>query len=93
MIKFQKRYFIETVEINEISKGHKHMPHIYSSRFQKHYTTNQHFHVLKYSQNPSIIVMKITHIMQHNITFFLYSTENVLTLSRENRHPNLIIHM
>ena len=36
MIKFQKRYFIATLESNETSSGHKHMPHMYSSRFQKH---------------------------------------------------------
>ena len=36
MIKFQKRFFIETLEKNETNSGHKHMPHMYSSRFQKH---------------------------------------------------------
>ena len=36
MIKFQKRYFIETLENNETNSGHKHMPNMYSSRFQKH---------------------------------------------------------
>ena len=36
MINFQKRYFIETLKKNETSSGHKHMPHMYSSRFQKH---------------------------------------------------------
>ena len=36
MIKFQKRYFIETLETNETNSGQKQMPHIYSSRFQKH---------------------------------------------------------
>ena len=36
MIKFQKRYFIETLENNETTSGHKHLPHMYSSRFQKH---------------------------------------------------------
>ena len=36
MIKFQKRYFVETLENNETNPGHKHMPHMYSSRFQKH---------------------------------------------------------
>ena len=35
MIKFQKRYFVETLENNETYCGHKHMPHMYSSRFQK----------------------------------------------------------
>ena len=36
MIKFQNRYFIETLENKEFSSGHKHMPLLYSSRFQKH---------------------------------------------------------
>ena len=33
MIKFQKRFFIETLENNETNCGHKHLPHMYSSRF------------------------------------------------------------
>ena len=36
MINFQKRYFIETLENNETNSGRKNMPHMYSSRFQKH---------------------------------------------------------
>ena len=36
MIIFQKRYFIKRLENNEASSGHKQMPHMYSSRFQKH---------------------------------------------------------
>ena len=36
MIKFQKRYFIETLEKTETNSGNKHMPHMYSCRFQKH---------------------------------------------------------
>ena len=36
MIKFQKRYFIETLENNETNSGHKHNAHLNSSRFQKH---------------------------------------------------------
>ena len=36
MIKFLKRYFIETLENNETNSGHNHMPHMYSSCFQKH---------------------------------------------------------
>ena len=36
MIKFQKRCFIVTLENNEITSGRKHMPHMYSSCFQKH---------------------------------------------------------
>ena len=36
MIKFQKRYFIETLKNNETNSGHKHNAHVYSSRFQKH---------------------------------------------------------
>ena len=34
MFKYQKRYSIEAIENNETNSGHKHMPHIYSSRFQ-----------------------------------------------------------
>ena len=37
MIKFQKRYFIETLENNETNCGHKHNAHMYFSRFQKHF--------------------------------------------------------
>ena len=36
MIKFQKRYFIETLENNETIRRHQHEAHMYSSRFQKH---------------------------------------------------------
>ena len=36
MNKFQKRYFIDRLENNETYSRHKHMPHMYSSRFQKH---------------------------------------------------------
>ena len=36
MIKFQNRYFIETLEDNETNSGHKHNAHMFSSRFQKH---------------------------------------------------------
>ena len=36
MIKFQKRYFFEALENNEINSGHKRNAHLYSSRFQKH---------------------------------------------------------
>ena len=36
MTKFQKRYFIGTLENNETISGHKQMPHMYSSRFQLH---------------------------------------------------------
>ena len=35
MIKFQKRYFIETLEDNETNSVHEHMPHMFCSRFQK----------------------------------------------------------
>ena len=35
-IQFQKRYFIETLENKETkNSGHKHMPHMYSSRYKK----------------------------------------------------------
>ena len=36
LIKLQKRFFIETLENNKTNSGHRHMPHMYSSRFQKH---------------------------------------------------------
>ena len=36
MVKFQRRYFIETLENNGTNSGHKHNSHMYSSRFQKH---------------------------------------------------------
>ena len=36
MIKFQKRYFVETLEDNENNSGHQHMPQMYASRFLKH---------------------------------------------------------
>ena len=37
MVKFQKRYFTETLENNETNSGHKHNAHMCSSRFQKHH--------------------------------------------------------
>ena len=36
MIKFQKRYFIETLEINETNGIHEYEAHMYSSHFQEH---------------------------------------------------------
>ena len=36
MIKFQKRYSIETLENNETNSGHKHNANMYSSRLQTH---------------------------------------------------------
>ena len=36
MIKFQKRYFIKTLEDNETNKVHAREANMYSSRFQKH---------------------------------------------------------
>ena len=36
MIKFLKRYFIETLENNETNSGHNHNAHMFSGRFQKH---------------------------------------------------------
>ena len=33
MLKFQKRYFIKTLENNETNSGHKHMPHMYYGCF------------------------------------------------------------
>ena len=35
MIKFQKRYFIETLKINKTNSGHKQNAHMSSSHFQK----------------------------------------------------------
>ena len=37
MIKFQNRYFIETLENNETNKVHEHEAHMYSSRFRRHF--------------------------------------------------------
>ena len=36
MIKFQKRFFIETLDKNETNSGHQHNARMYSSRLQKH---------------------------------------------------------
>ena len=36
MVQFQKRYFIETLEINETTSGHQHNALMYTSHFQKH---------------------------------------------------------
>ena len=49
MVKFQKRYFIETFENNETSSGHQRNAHMYSSCFQKHFydeSTLSRFEVL-----------------------------------------------
>ena len=57
MIKFQKRYFVETPENNETNSGHKHNAHMYSRRFQKHLYDESapvHFEVLtkpRYKRN------------------------------------------
>ena len=87
MINFQKRYFIETLEKNETNSGHKHMPHLYSSRFQKHFYDESAL-----SQNLSTNVMNTVHIIPLNIKTFSYNTKKVLIFSREDRHLTLITH-
>ena len=92
MTKFQKRYFIETLENNEANLGHKHNAHMYSSGFQKHLydeSAPSRFEVLTKS---STNVMKTAYIMPLNIKAFSYNTKKALTLSRENGHPTLITH-
>ena len=64
MIKFQKRYFIETLENNETNSGHKHNAHMYSSRFQKH------------PYDESTNVMKTAHTTAHKIKTFLYNIKS-----------------
>ena len=92
MIKFQKRYFIETLENYETNSGHKHNAHMYSSRFQKDlYDESALTVVSRFSQNPSTNAMKTAHNTQHNMKTFLFNIK-VLILSRENRHPILITH-
>ena len=49
MIKFQKRYFIETLSDIETNRSHQHNAHMYSSRLQKHLYDDSalsHFEVL-----------------------------------------------
>ena len=80
MIKFQKRYFIETLETTENNPDHKHNAHMYSSRLQNSFMMNLHFLVLTFAQNLSINVMKIAPIMLHSTKTFLFNTKKVLTL-------------
>ena len=89
MIKFQKRYFIETLENIGINSGHNYNAQMYSSRFQKLFMMNAHFLVLRSSQNLYINVTKIAHIMLHNIKLFLSTITKVLTLLPAKHQPNL----
>ena len=101
MIKFQKRYFIETLENNETNSGHKHTPHMYSSCFQKHLydeSALSSFEVVTkplYKCNEDRPYYAKTFLYRPyyvNIKTFLYNTRKILILSRENRHPTLITH-
>ena len=94
MIKFQKRYFIETLENNEPNWGHKQYAQMYSSRFQKDlyehlFMINPHFLVSRSSQNLYINVTKISHIMLHNIKIFLLNTKKGLILLQAKHQQNL----
>ena len=60
--------------------------------FKNTFMMNLHFHVLSFSQNFSINLMKIAHVMPLNIKTFLYKTQKFLILSREKRHPTLMTH-
>ena len=67
------------------------MPHMYSSRFQKHFfLMNTHSHAVTFSQNLFTNVIKIAHIRPLNIKTLIYNTQKVLILIQENHHPNLI---
>ena len=92
MIKFQKRYFIEILENKETSSGYKHMPHIHSSRFQKHLydeSALSRFEVLTNSLYKCNEDRPYYATQYQNI---LYNTKKVLILSREHRHPTLTTH-
>ena len=54
MIKYQKRYFMETLEYKESNSGHKHNAHMYSSRFQKHPHDESEFSSLEVLTKPPI---------------------------------------
>ena len=43
MIRFQKRYFIETLQNNETNPGHKHNAHRYQVVFKNTFMMNPHF--------------------------------------------------
>ena len=80
MIKFQKRYPIETLKYNETNSGQKNTPHMYSCRFQKQLYEETQFLVSRFSQNFYTNVMKTAHVMPHNTKTFLFNTKKVLTL-------------
>ena len=91
MIKFRKRYFLETLENNETNSGHKHST-VHTCTlvvFKNTFLMNLNFLVLRFSQNFHINVTKIAHIVLHNIRIFLSKTKKVLTLSQAKHQPNL----
>ena len=93
MIKFQKSYFIETLE------NKKKLILVTNTCLQcilvvckNTFMMKMHFHVLRFSRNLSKNVMKTAHIVPLNNKTFLYNTKKVLIWSRGNHNPTLITH-
>ena len=80
MIKFQKRYFIETLKNNETTSGHKHMPHIYSSRFQEHLYDESALSSFEVLTKPLYKCNEDRRYYATQYQVFLYKTAKVLNL-------------
>ena len=92
MIKFQKRYLVETLENNETNSGHKHMPHMYSSRFQKHLydgSALSRFEVLTKPLHKCNEDRPYSAIQYQDIS---YNIAKVLILTTANLHLNSMVY-
>ena len=92
MIKFQKRYFVETLENNETNSGQKHMPHVYSSRFQKHLYDESALSRFEVLTNPLYKCNEDRPIMLHNTKTFSYKIAKDLILTQANFHLNSMVY-
>ena len=90
MIKFQKRYFVETLENNATNSGNKHMPHMYSSSFQKHFYDESAFSGFEVLRKPLYNCNEDRPYCANQYQDIFYNTEKFLKLSRASRHPNLM---
>ena len=93
MINFQNRYFIETLENKEFNSGHKHMPHLYSSRFQKHLYNESKFSRFEVLTKPLYKCNEDRPYYATQYQYIFIQNREGLTLSRENRHPTLMTYM
>ena len=89
MVKFQKLYFIETLENNETTSGHQHNALMYTSHFQKHLYGGYALSRFEVLSKPLYKCNEDRPIMHHKTKTFLLSTRKVLALSQAKHLPNI----